>query len=189
MALQFLDLDARTRRAMLDELEDDLARRRLYLSPYLTELGRQAYEGALRAALRRGNEESLAVQLRRPGRMGTSEGWKPGGLVRKFSSTVPDALAEAEFHRFYVRGLCRRTLAEGIRTLVIYRAEPGPQSRAGAGGMVGVHIDAASLLEDLRATTGAMPPRVLRGYPSPGLSVRRPSRGHHPTPEEAMHGR
>ena len=76
---------------MLDEFEADVAGRRLYLSPYLTAVGRAAYEAALRAALRRGNEESLAAQLRRPGRMGTPEGWKAGGLVRKFSSTVPDA--------------------------------------------------------------------------------------------------
>lgn len=187
MALHLPDLNARTRRAMLDEFEADVAARRLYVSPYLTAIGRAVYEAALRAALRRGNEESLAAQLRRPGRMGTPVGWKAGGLVRKYSSTVPDTLAEVEFHRFYVRGLCRRTLAEGIQTLVIHRAEPGPPSNAG--GMVGVHIDAASLLEDLRTTTGAMPPRVLRGYPGPGLSVRRPSREHHPTPEEAIHGR
>ncbi len=189
MALRLSDLDDRTRRSMLDELDADVAHRRLYLSPYLTEVGRAAYEPALRAALQAGNEDSLAAQLRRPGRMGTPEGWKAGGLVRTFSSTMPDTLAEAEFHRFYVRGLCRRTLAEGVRTLVIYRATPGSPSRVDADGMVGVRIDAASLLEDLRATTGAMPPRVLRGCPSPGMSVRRAPVEHHLTPKEVIRGR
>jgi len=194
MALHLADLDARTRRSMLDELEADVAHRRLYLSPYLTAVGRAAYEGVLRAALHDGNDESLAAELRRPGCMGSPEGWKPGGLVSTFSSTVPDALAEAEFHRFYARGLCRRALAEGSRTLVIYRAKSGPPSRANADGMAGVRIDAASLLEDLRATTGRMPPRVLHGCPSPGMSVRLPSheRGtaaRHTTPRGAIHGR
>ena len=174
MALHLSDLDDRTRRSMLDELEADVARRRLYLSPYLTDAGRATYEPALRTALHAGNEESLAAELRRPGRMGTPDGWKRGGLVRAFSSTAPDALAEAEFHRFYVRGLCRRALAEGVRSLVIYRAKPGPTSRANADGMVGVRIDAASLLEDLQATSGQMPPRVLHGCPHPGMSVRLP---------------
>ena len=189
MALQLSDLDDRTRRCMLDELEADVAGRRLYLSPYLTDVGRAGCGAARSAAPHDGNDESLAAELRRPGCMGTPDGWKPGGLVRKFSSAAPDALAEAEFHRFYVRGLCRRALAAGNRALVIYRAKPGPASRADADGVAGVRIDAASLLEDLRATTGPMPPRVLRGCPSPGMSVRRPSHEHHTTPEEAIRGR
>ncbi len=189
MALNLPDLDDCTRRFMLDELEADLARRRLFFSPYLTDLGREVYEGALRAAILHGTEESLADALRGPGQMGFPAGWKPGPLGHGLPTSAPDVLAEAEFHRFYVRGLCRRALADGIRTLVIYRAKPGPASRADAGGMVGVRIDAASLLEDLRATTGPMPPRVLRGCSSPGMSVRRPSHEHHPTPEEAIHGR
>ena len=189
MALHLSDLDDRTRGSMLEELEADVADRRLYLSPYLTDVGRAAYGAALRAALLAGDDESLAAELRRPGCMGAPEGWKAGGMVRKFSSTVPDALAEAEFHRFYVRGLCRRTLAEGSRMLVICRAKPGPPSRANPDAMVGVHVDAASLLEDLRATTGLMPPRVLPGCPSPGMSVRRTAHEHHTTPEGAIHGR
>ena len=181
MALHLSDLDDRTRRSMLDELAADVAERHLYLSPYLTTTGRAAYRGALRAALRAGNEESLAVELRRPGRLGAPDGWKPGGLIGKYSATVPDALAEAEFHRFYVRGLCRRTLAEGGRTLIIYRAKPGSPSRANPDSMVGVRIDAASLLEDLQTTSGRAPPRILPGCPSPGMSVRLPSPQEHAT--------
>ena len=179
MALYLPDLDDRTRRFMLDELEADRARRRLYLSPYLTELGRAAYEGALRAAIVHGTEASLADALRGPGRMALPAGWKQGTLGQGtlghgLPTSAPDALAEAEFHRFYVRGLCRRSLAEGIRTLVIYRAKVDAPPRANADGMVGVRIDAASLLEDLQATSGQMPPRVLHGCPHPGMSVRLP---------------
>lgn len=175
MALNLSDLDDRTRHFMLDELEADVARRRLYLSPYLTVAGRAAYAPALRAALRDGTEESLADELRRPGRMETPGGWQQGALVRGLPSTAPDALAEAEFHRYYVRGLCRRALVEGVRTLVIYRAKMGVPSRANVDGMVGVRIDAASLLEDLQVATGQVPPRVLHGCPTPGMSVRLPS--------------
>lgn len=175
MALNLRDLDDCTRHFMLDELEADVARRRLYLSPYLTGAGRADYEQTLRAALRDGTEESLATELRRPGHMDLPPGWKQGALGRDLPATAADALAEAEFHRFYVRGLCRRALAEGVRTLVIYRAKDGVPARVNADGMVGVQIDAASLLEDLQATTGQMPPRVLHGCPNPGMSVRLPS--------------
>src|SRR5215212_5070983 len=123
MTLHFPDLDDSTRHFMLDELEADVARRCLYLSPFLTEVGRAAYVRALRAAIRDGTEETVAAELRLPGCMETPEGWKQGSLVRELPSTAPDALAEAEFHRFYVRGLCRRALAEGVRPLVLYRAK------------------------------------------------------------------
>ena len=175
MMLHLPDLDDRTRRFMLDELEADVAQRCLHLSPYLTEAGRAAYARVLRAALRGGTEASLAAELRRPGRMDTPTGWQQGALVRSLPSTAPDALAEAEFHRYYIRGLCRRAIAEGVRTLVIYRAKDGTPSRANTDGMVGVRIDAASLLEDLRTTSGQTPPRVLRGCPDPGMSVRLPT--------------
>jgi hypothetical protein len=175
MALYLSDLDDRTRQFMLDELEADVARGRLYLSPYLTSDGRAAYEPTLRAALRDGTEESLATELRRPGHMDLPAGWKRGAPGRDLPATAADALAEAEFHRFYVRGLCRRAIAEGIRTLVIYRAKDDVPARVNADGMVGMQIDAASLLEDLQATTGHMPPRVLHGCPNPGMSVRLPS--------------
>ncbi len=174
MALTLPDLDADTRRYMLDELEADVRGRCLYLSPYLTELGRGAYEGALRAAILHGTEESLADELRGPGRMDLPAGWRQGTLSHGLPAGAPDALAEAEFHRFYVRGLCRRALAEGIRSLVIYRAKADVPPRANADGMVGVRIDAASLLEDLQATSGQLPPRVLHGCPHPGMSVRLP---------------
>jgi hypothetical protein len=115
--------------------------------------------------------------------METPRGWKQGSLVRELPSTAPDALAEAEFHRFYVRGLCRRALAEGVRTLVIYRAKESVPARANADGMVGVHIDVTSLLEDLQTMSGRVPPRVLPGCPSPGMSVR------FPNPQEQTTGR
>jgi hypothetical protein len=177
MALNLRDLDDRTRQFMLDELEADVARRGLYLSPYLTSAGRAEYEPTLRAALRDGTEESLATELCRPGHMELPLGWKQGALGRDLPATAADGLAEAEFHRFYVRGLCRRAIADGIRTLVIYRAKDGVPARVNADGMVGVRIDAASLLEDLQATAGQMPPRVLHGCPNPGMSVRLPFEG------------
>jgi len=175
MALNLSDLDDVTRRFMLEELEADVARGCLYLSPYLTDEGRAGYLEILRAAVLDGTEESFADKLRRPGSMETPRGWKQSGLVRDLPSTAPDALAEAEFHRFYVRGLCRRAIDEGLRTLVICRAKEAIPARVNADGMVGVQIDAASLLEDLQATSGPMPPRVLNGCPNPGMSVRLPS--------------
>jgi len=174
VALEFPDLDDRTRQFMLEELDRDIAEQSLYLSPHLTGPGRTEYERALRAAILDGGEETLADALRAPGHMEMAAGWKPKGgpLANGLPSTAPDTLAEAEFHRFYARGLCRRAIADGVYTLVIYRARPAAPARTNAEAMVGVRIDARSLLDDLRSAPGQTPPRMLPASPNSGLSVR-----------------
>ena len=177
MGLQLENLDDRTRRFMLDELEQDVARGRLYISHRLSETGRADYERLLRSAVERGTDESLADELRSHDRMLLTTKWeraKGGAIVAELPSTAPDVLAEGEFHRFYLRGLCRRALEDGIYALVIYRAKPLTQARVKAEAMIGVRIDAGSLLEDLRSYHGETPPRGLPPCPDVGLSVRLP---------------
>jgi hypothetical protein len=81
-------------------------------------------------------------------------------------------LAEREFHRFYMRGLCRRAIEQGVLTLVIYRAKPSDPVRAHSDTMVGVQITASSLLEDLSHAFRTTPPHGLPQCRDPGLSVR-----------------
>jgi hypothetical protein len=83
-------------------------------------------------------------------------------------------LAEREFHRFYIRGLCCRALEQGIDLLVIYRARPADPGRAPADSMIGLRIGVESLLEDLRGDFRSLPPHGLPQCRDPGLSVRFP---------------
>ena len=92
-----------------------------------------------------------------------------------FALTATAALlAEREFHRFYIRGLCCRALDQGVSALVIYRARPATQGRPSSDAMVGVRITVSSLLEDLRVTFRGVPPHGLPQCHDPGLSVRLP---------------
>jgi hypothetical protein len=173
--LQLLNLDERTRRFMLDELDRDVADGSLFLSPRLSERGQASFEQLLRTALGSGTERSLAEELRCHDRMETATRWeRPAGapIVASLPPTAPEALAESEFHRFYVRGLCRRALADGVYTLAIYRARPAEHNGQKADALVGVRMDATSLLEDLRPSPGGAPRRVLPACPDAGLSVR-----------------
>jgi hypothetical protein len=173
--LRLQDLDERTRRFMVEELDRDVERDCLYLSPHLSEIGRASFEQLLRTALRSGTERSLADALRSNARMEVTKRWERrtgAPIVGELPATAPDTLAESEFHRFYVRGLCRRALDEGISTLEIYRARPTEQSRLKSDALVGVRMDATSLLEDLRPCLGGTPRRVLPPCPDAGLSVR-----------------
>jgi hypothetical protein len=175
MGLLLENLDECTRRFMLEELDDDIARGRLYLSPRLSDIGQADFVGLLRAAIRGGTDVSLAAELRADGRMRSTSPWKKGtggAATNELPATAPDTLAEGEFHRFYARGLCRRALREKITTLQVYRARADTHERSRYDGMIGVRIVAESLLEDLQTRRDVAPPRGLPQCPDSGLSVR-----------------
>ena len=59
-------------------------------------------------------------------------------------------LAEGEFNRFYIRGLCLRAIASGIVDLVIYRAKQVANPRSDSALKIGTTINAQALLDYLR---------------------------------------
>ena len=161
---------------MLEELDQDIAEHRLYLSPVLSDRGRADFERLLRAAIERGTDASLADELAAYERVIPHQRWRKGEgrsmTARRVE--IATALAQDEFHRFYARGLCRQALAQGFHTLVIYRATPAIPARANSEALVGMRIDAGSLLEDLRASPDLRRPSGLPPYRDSGLSVRLP---------------
>ena len=176
MALRFENLDARTRQFMLEELDRDAASGSLYLSPRLSERGRQDYPALLREALESGSDISLANSLCFHGRLQETEQRKTRGGVKTVSvpATAADMLAEGEFNRYYMRGLCRRALADGIRQVVVYRARGVRQARAGSKALQGQPIDAQNLLDNLRARLESETSTGEPFGPNSGLSVKLP---------------
>jgi hypothetical protein len=161
---------------MVAELDGDLGAGTLYRSPQLSEEGLRQYPRLLRAALLTGTDASFAEALRVHDALKPLGRWQHSKEVGAGDAlaAATAVLAEREFHRFYIRGLCRRALDQGVRTLVIYRARASAPGRASSDAMVGVQITASSLLEDLRCTFRALPPHGLPQCRDPGLSVRLP---------------
>src|ERR1700685_3782826 len=98
--MTFANLDTSTRKHMLDEVEQDIQRGTLYISPRLSTYGAQEYPKLLRAAVSSGNDGTFAVSLRKSGILNaTEERRKPTGgfTVAKIPVTAPDTLAEGEF--------------------------------------------------------------------------------------------
>jgi hypothetical protein len=176
VSLDLTHLDSSTRGYMIAELNADLGNGTLYRSPQLSEEGLQVYSQLLRAALLTGTDASFAVALSannaiRP--LGRWQHSKEIGATDALASATA-ILAEREFHRFYIRGLCCRALKHGIDVLVIYRARPADHGRTPADSMIGLRIDVRSLLEDLRGAFRSLPPHGLPQCRDPGLSVRFP---------------
>ncbi len=176
MSLDLAHLDESTRQYMLAEFDADVASGTLYRSPQLTDDGQRDYQRLLRDALLTGTVASLADELMRWGSVRPLGRWQHAkeALPSDALTAASALLAEREFHRFYLRGLCRRAMDEGVQTLVIYRAKPATPGRATADAMIGIRITAGSLLEDLRGVFDSWPPNGLPQCRDPGLSVRLP---------------
>ena len=89
-------------------------------------------------------------------------------------ATAADTLAEGEFNRLYMRGLCRRALDDGITALTVYRAKGVRQPRAESLAIIGQPVDAVALLAELRAAFGSEPAGDMLFGPNSGLSVKLP---------------
>ena len=82
-------------------------------------------------------------------------------------------LAEGEFNRFYIRGLCRRAIEERVPQLEIVRAKDVYMPRALSQKRIGALVEPGCLLLDLRTHVGAPPVHGVALWGS-GLSVRIP---------------
>jgi hypothetical protein len=176
MGLHLANLDADTRSCMIVELDGDLEAGDLYVGKYLSEVGRLSYQELLREAIVSGTDDSLAEALRAPGLLlEWYDKKKPTGgtAPAKVPHTAAATLAEGEFNRFYLRGLCRRIKASGGGSVEIYRARASANPRPESEAMIGAIFDAAALLADLRANIGVDPALGLPNINS-GLSGRLP---------------
>ena len=178
MALFLENLDERTRQLMLDELEYDIAHNQLHISPFLSGQGQRDYVHLIREAIQTGTDESLAEALqshRRINRTQPRRQPKGGYSIASTPENAAQVLAESEFNRYYIRGLARRAIEDGIPELVIYRAKPAKNPRPESEARVETALSPQDLLDDLRAHPGDEPPALgVPSGPNSGLSVRLP---------------
>lgn len=173
--MQLVDLDPETRDYMRMEISDDIENDRLYVSSRLSASGRAEYAQLLLDAVNSGTDSTLAAALAVAGRLNTTETshTKTGKVIEKaVPSNAHETLAEGEFNRFYVRGLCARVVAHGDTDVEVYRAKPVTEPRSQSSALIGTSVNAKQLLNDLRAHVGVDTALGLPGGPNSGLSVR-----------------
>ena len=178
MALYLVNLDQRTRQLMLAEVDYDVERDQLHISPYLSGQGQRDYPSLLRQAIQHGDEETLAGSLRQRRRIGrTAHRRQPAGgySIVTIPTNAAEMIAESEFNRYYIRALCLRALEDGIDAVIVYRAKPVTDPRPQSEALIEEAIDPAALLEDLRTHTGDEAPQMgIPAGPNSGISVRLP---------------
>ena len=173
MPLKYDDLDPVTREFALAEFDSDVERGALTISSRIRPGSTEEYEALLRQALAYYDDrwledrvEGMVVhfELRQT----------PSGATTtaKLPSYAPRVLAEGDFNRYYMRGVCARAVTEGRGVVEVYRArvstEPRPESRE----LEGQRLDAAALLDELRTKHADSSEEPTLGRPNSGLSVR-----------------
>ena len=176
MALHLPHLDEATRKHILAEIESDIENGSLYISPRLTEECSVLYAGILKDAAMSGNEETLAAELSKTGRLKTHEPRKTknGTTMVKVPVTAHQTLGEGEFNRFYMRGLCARAKKEGHSHVLVYRAKHVENPRAESEVLIGTTLEVDALLSDLRTHIGTDTALGLPPGPNSGLCIRLP---------------
>lgn len=177
MSLYYVNLDDRTRKLMLEEVEFDMARNQLHISPFLSGQGQHDYANLLREAIQTGTDETLAQNLRAHRRITRTlprRRPKGGYTVAAAPANAADLLAESEFNRFYIRALARRAIEDGIPDLIIYRAKPVQTPRPESEALIESTLSPQELLDDLRAHPDETPKLGVPSGPNSGLSVRLP---------------
>lgn len=177
MGLRYENLDAETRAFMLEEIEMDVASERVYLSARLNQRAQGNWPDDLRDAARSGSDDTLACRLRATTSLNRTELRRnPRGGVSpaQVPNNAAEVLAESEFNRYYVRGLCRRAIANGIPRLEVYRAKAVTQPRPGSERLIGLRVDPQTVLIDVRASAGVETALGVPPGPGSGITVRIP---------------
>jgi hypothetical protein len=177
MPLSLTNLDQRTRDLMITEIDSDIGNGTLYISSRLSAVGAKDYPDLLKFAVRLHDDAELARQLAQNFRINpTYQRRKPKGgyttVTMNWDANI--TLAEGEFNRFYIRGLCVRAIDDGTPNLIICRVKTVAIPRAGSAAREGASVDPRILLPDLRANIGVETVLQIPGGPNSGLSVRLP---------------
>lgn len=174
MVLNLVDLTPSVRQFMLEEINADIASNKLYISPRLSDLGKQKYIDLLKESVLQQDDAWLAESLAAPNMFNPTEvrRTKTGVTTAKVPYNANEMLAEGEFNRFYLRGLCLYAIQNGLSHLIIYRAKETSNPRPESEAKIGAKIDPKILLEDLRIHLGVDTALGLPAGPNSGLSAK-----------------
>jgi hypothetical protein len=175
VGITYANLDDQTRAHMLEEI----AAGNHYLSPRLTPDGREAWPAMLAEAAQSYVDDWIAEQLLARRYLHHEEEFIRHNKTFQRRINQPHAaqmLAEGEFNRYYLRGLCVRAQVAGQAHLLIYRGKEVSQPRPESEAKIGTLIATELLLSMLRTNDFITIEQVIGvpGGPNSGLTCKLP---------------
>lgn len=171
----FENLDKKTRRYMLEAIEEAESSGDIYFSKRFNDKGSEEWVSLLKEAAGEHNEHWLAFQLEDKNLMKGLEGSRtPSGgyTIKHVPHTAAETMAEGQFNRFYILGLCKRAKAENIFELEVYRARESTQPRSQSQTLIGSNISVDNVESQLIEVTESFKSPLVK--PNSGISVKLP---------------
>ena len=171
----FKNLDEATRTAMLEAIEEAEGSNNIYKSTRFNDAGKKRWLPLLKQAAQEHNEHWLAYQLEADQLMIDFEGAKkPSGgyTIKHVPHTAAETMAEGQFNRFYMLGLCRVARAKGISHLDVYRAKPRSNPRPESQSLIGTRLSIDEIESQLKETNASFASPLVK--PNSGISVKLP---------------
>lgn len=173
MGFDFVNLDDTIRQYMVEEIKKAIQEDNIYYSKRFAIERDDRWPSLLLEAAKLYDDHWLAYQIEANGMLkGMETARKPTGgySLKHVSCNAAETLAEGQFNRYYILGLCRRASNEGKTTVEIYRAKevrnPRPESEA----LIGQSRSAETLISELRPVNSSLGHELLQ--PNSGLSVK-----------------
>jgi hypothetical protein len=169
----FENLNTDVRHLMLKAIEDAEATKNIYFSSRFNQTGKDNWLNLLKQAALHHNEHWLAFQLEYIGSFNSTEMFqKPSGSysVKHVPHNASQTLAEGQFNRFYMLGLCLHAKTRDINSLEIYRAKTRSDSRPTSQGLEGTKISVSEVEAQLKVVLSSHRSPLLQ--PNSGLSVK-----------------
>jgi hypothetical protein len=171
----FENLDEKTRGFMLEAISEAEASGNIYSSARFNDAGQKQWLPLLKEAAKEHDEHWLAYQLEVKGLMKDFEGaMTPSGgyTVKHTPHTAAETMAEGQFNRFYILGLCKRAKAENISDLEIYRAKISNAPRSQSEALIGTKIPTDDVEAQLLKTSDSFKSSLVK--PNSGISMKLP---------------
>lgn len=169
----FENLDDKTRGYMLEAISEAEATGNIYLSARFNDAGRKHWLPLLKEAAKEHDEHWLPYQLEAKRLMKDFEGamtLSGGYTIKHTPHTAAETMAEGQFNRFYLLGLCKHARAEGVSSLEIYRAKKSNVPRSSSESLIGTKISIDDVEAQLLKTSDSFKSSLVK--PNSGISVR-----------------
>lgn len=171
----FKNLDEVTRGYMIEAIDDAEDSGNIYYSSRFNPKGKRLWVGLLREAAKNHNEHWLAYQLEAERTMkGFEQARKPKGgyTIKHTPHNASSTMAEGQFNRFYILGLCRRAREEGLSALEIYRAKEVTNARQASLELIGKQVPIKDIEAELFNVNNSLKSILVR--PNSGISTKLP---------------
>ncbi len=173
MGLVYESISDETRAFMLQEFNSDIMNDTVYLRKRFNANGTRLYANFMIKHIKDGHDDGLSEDLNSNDFFTTHEErkTKTGTIMARVPDPASQTFAEGEFNRYYLRGLCLRSIKEK-RQLQVYRGRISENPRPNSEASIGSFIDPVQLLSDLRENKGVDTALGLPNGPNSGLTLR-----------------